>query len=82
MDGHEQQLVISFYARPSGQRAEHTCVRTGVQGLHAAPVVIHESSASAAADSLGTSSHDQLLARDSVNLNSTRRASIAPIQYP
>ena len=82
MDAHEQQLVFSFDARPSGQLSEHACVRTGYQACTSHSWSIHESSAAIAADSLGPSDHDQLLATDSVTLNSARLASIAPIQYP
>ena len=82
MDAHEQHLVFSFDARPSGQLAEHACVRTGYRACTSHPWSIHESSAAAAANSLGPSGHDQLLATDGVTLNSDRLASIAPIQYP
>jgi len=82
MNAHEQQLVVSVDARPSGQLAERTWVRTGYRACTSHPWSIRESSESAAVDSLGTSSHDQLLARAGVHLNSTCPASIAPIQYP
>lgn len=82
MDAHEQQLVFGFDARPSGQLAEHACVRTGYWACMSHPWSTHASSAAAAVDSLGPSGHDQLLATDSVTLNSARLATIAPIQYP
>ena len=82
MDAHEQHLGFSFYASPSGQLAEHGCVRTAYRACTSHPWSIHDGPTAAAADSLGTSSHYQLLARAGVHLNSTCPASIAPIQYP
>ena len=82
MDAHEQQLVVSADARPSGQLAGQAWVRAWAQSCVAHPRPILAGCAASAADLIGTIGDYRSFATTGALMSSNRATRAAPIQYP